>query len=376
MIKQLTDGQKQALAARLSHAKQYEGLHEVNDAAKLRSLIAKAPGGSNLNLASDGWCAHFVGSIDAELGYVPYGGRAAEIGTAQVEIDPRIAPPGCTVAFHGHAAFLDDVLQHIFGGNQSNEVNSLHMRYFGEPIGYFIPKEIAELTEASLIVEDSPIQGYEYRHKVEGGEWSPWKRCDEDMLLSKCSDDDIRAEYERRFPTDATTEAIEEDVPEDDIITHPDEGPETPEGSVSANDVAQELMETLPRDARFHAFCMETGEIVKVQPFVLTDAHFQIPTREAFEAELDKLDPGVWVEESNDCEDIARKAVQSFHEAGIKSTGCVFSWSGKHAFCVAIVQDEGAIDALFFEPQTKEILGADKLGRGNYKLDNVLMIIS
>lgn len=345
MIKQLTDAQTQALAARLEHAKAYEGLHEVNNADELRPLIAKAPGGSNLNLASDGWCAHFVGAIDAELGYAPYGGRAADIGASQVEVDPSIAPPGCTVAFHGHAAFLDDVPSHIFGGNQSNKVNSLDMKYFGQPIGYFIPTEIAELTDAPVV------------------------EASDGMSIEDFSDAEIQAEAERR--------GMEVIVPEeDDIITHPDEGPEIPEGSADAMDVAQELMETLPRGARFHAFNMETGEVVKVQPFVLTDAHFQIPTRQEFEDQLAVLDPGVWVEESNDCEDIARKAVQSFHEAGIKSTGRVFSWSGGHAFCVAIVQDDNGIDALFFEPQTKRVLGPDKLGKGNYCLDNVLMIIS
>ena len=154
MLEVLTDAQHAALAARLAHAKQYDGLHEVRDQAALHTLIAKAPGGKILDLANAGWCAHFVGAVDAELGYTPYGGRAAEIGTTQVEI--KFPIEGCTVACHGHAAFWDDVKDHYFGGNQGNKVCSLHKRFFGEPIGYFIPTAIAEMTQHPAPEQDTP----------------------------------------------------------------------------------------------------------------------------------------------------------------------------------------------------------------------------
>lgn len=372
MLKQLTDAQKQALAERLSHAKQYEGLHEVDNADELRPLIAKAPGGSNLNLAVDGWCAHFVGSIDAELGYAPYGGRAAEIGAAQVEIDPSIAPSGCTVAFHGHAAFLDDVPSHIFGGNQSNKVNSLHMRYFGEPIGYFIPKEIAERITASSIVEDSPIRSYEYRHKVEGGSWSPWKPCDADMPLSKCSDDDIIAEYTRRFGDPL-------EVGAEDTESEPE--PELPEGTISGDALSEALLHQviIPHDCREKVWSIDEGKWIEgLSPARFTDSEYKLPTREELDeaVRITKVDEMAYVAEVWDCDDFARRFVSKMHDQGIKTAGRVKAWSGNHAFNIVAIQGDPGdpVEFIFVEPQTDRIVEPNS--EDKYNISNALIIIS
>ena len=139
----INDAIRAACLARLNHAKKYDGLHEVNDQDVLKPLIAKAPGGEKLNLAKDGWCAHAVGPIDAELGYAPYGGRAANIAHFHVEISEAI--PGCTVAMNGHAAFQDENPDCIYGGNQSQKFCSQDKKFYGEPIGYFVPQEMAAL---------------------------------------------------------------------------------------------------------------------------------------------------------------------------------------------------------------------------------------
>lgn len=350
MLKQLTNAQTQALAARLSHAKQYEGLHEVNDAVKLRPLIAKAPGGSNLNLAVDGWCAHFVGSIDAELGYAPYGGRAAEIGAAQVEIDPSIAPPGCTVAFHGHAALLDDVPQHIFGGNQSNKVNSLHMRYFGEPIGYFIPKEIAELTEASSNAPTPPV--------VE----------DEGRQLSDYSDDEIRAEYTKRFGA-----PLEEDAE--------DLEPELPEGTISGDALSEALLHQVivPHDCREKVWSIDEGKWIEgLSPARFTDSEYKLPTHEELDeaVRITKVDEMAYVAEVWDCDDFARRFVSKMHDHGIKTAGRVKAWSGNHAFNIVAVQgDQGdPVEFIFVEPQTDQIVVP--YSEDKYNISNALIIIS
>ena len=143
---QVNDAIREACLARLKHAKTYNKLHEVNDADKLIPLISKAPGGSALDIQKDGWCAHAVGGIDAELGYAPYGGTAAGIADFQVEISEAI--PGCTVAMHGHAAFQDEDPDYIYGGNQSQKFCSQHKRFYRDAIGFYVPREIAALADA------------------------------------------------------------------------------------------------------------------------------------------------------------------------------------------------------------------------------------
>ena len=79
MTIQVNDAIREACLARLKHAKKYNGLTESDNADKLHALISKAPGGDRLDIEKDGYCAHGVGAVDAELGYKPYGGRARDI---------------------------------------------------------------------------------------------------------------------------------------------------------------------------------------------------------------------------------------------------------------------------------------------------------
>ena len=69
------------------------------------------------------------------------------LGIFHVEISEPI--PGCTVAFNAHAAFLDENLTDIFGFNQSDSTCSQPMRFYGDPLGFFVPREIAELATAA-----------------------------------------------------------------------------------------------------------------------------------------------------------------------------------------------------------------------------------
>lgn len=108
---------------------------------------------------------------------------------------------------------------------------------------------------------------------------------------------------------------------------------------------------------RHEALVMETGKTKRVQPFVTTDATYEVLSREMFdralkETEVDKIK---WVAEEMDCEKIAREFVDVFAEIGVTdSVGRIFAASGEHAFNVVLVQNGESVDILFVEPQTDE----------------------
>lgn len=135
------------------------------------------------------------------------------------------------------------------------------------------------------------------------------------------------------------------------------------------------IMNPVIRTARENAFVMETGKHVKVQPFRLTDSNFKVVSKDMLERILSetKIDAIEYTAESMDCEDFARFFVNKCVSLGINSVGRVFSWTGKHAFCVAVVYTDTGLDFLFIEPQSDEIV---EVGEGMYDLENSLIIIS
>lgn len=146
---------------------------------------------------------------------------------------------------------------------------------------------------------------------------------------------------------------------------------------VDANTIANALLNKVcvPHNCREDAFVMEKGESVRVQPFRLTDSSYKVVSRSMLERILKEtqIDAIVWQESDYDCEDIARKFVTRCVDLGINSVGRVMSWSGNHAFCVAVVKDGNGVDFVFLEPQTDQIV--DVL-EGKYDLNNALIIIS
>ena len=147
---------------------------------------------------------------------------------------------------------------------------------------------------------------------------------------------------------------------------------------VKADIVANDLLNKvcIPFNCRESAFIMEKGESVRTQPFRLVDSEYNIVSlttigRVLKETKVDEIE---WTSESYDCDDIARKFVTRCADLGLNSVGRVMSWSGGHAFCVAIVKTGGRdVDFVFIEPQTDEII---EPGKGKYSLENALIVIS
>ena len=145
----------------------------------------------------------------------------------------------------------------------------------------------------------------------------------------------------------------------------------------SANDIANTLLNDVcvKLNCREEAFVMEKGESVRVQPFRLTDGTYKVVSRSMLTRILEEtqIDAIAWQAESRDCEDIARDFVSRCVQLGINSVGRVCSWSGTHAFNIAIVQEGDGVEFVFIEPQTDEII---TILEGKYDLSNALIIIS
>lgn len=146
---------------------------------------------------------------------------------------------------------------------------------------------------------------------------------------------------------------------------------------VDANTIANALLNTIciPHNCREDVFIMEEGRSVRGQPFRFTDSTYKVMSRQMLQRVLQEtqIDAVEWQQNSYDCEDIARKFVTRCVDLGINSVGRVMSWSGKHAFCVAIVQSGDGVDFVFLEPQTDQIVTRLE---GNYDLSNALIVIS
>ena len=144
-----------------------------------------------------------------------------------------------------------------------------------------------------------------------------------------------------------------------------------------ANTIAQALMNDVcfPLNCREEAFIMEEGRAVRAQPFRFTDGTYKVVSQEMLDQILKEtqVDAIEWQSESYDCEDIARKFVTRCVDLGVNSIGRVMSWSGSHAFCIAVIRDGDAIKFVFIEPQTDQYVEA---GAGKYSLENALIVIS
>ena len=190
---------------------------------------------------------------------------------------------------------------------------------------------------------------------------------DTPVLLADYTDAEIRAEYDRRFGEDASPNGEAFD-------------PETkgfPDGTISANDLGTEILNqiVIPQNAREAVMIPETGEMVKVQPFRLTDSQYKLPTKDEVLSAIEatKVDEIEYFAEEWDCEDFARRFVSKMHEQGIKTAGRVFAWSGKHAFNIVAVQGN-PVDFVFVEPQTDEIVLP--YSEEKYNIEDCLIIIS
>ena len=146
---------------------------------------------------------------------------------------------------------------------------------------------------------------------------------------------------------------------------------------VSSGEIANALLNQVcvGMDCRESAFIMEKGESVRTQPFRLTDGTYKVVTRETIErlVKETKVDEIEWTAEEYDCDDIARKFVTRCVDLGLNSVGRVMSWSGKHAFNIAVIREGNGIEFVFIEPQTDEFI---EPGDGAYSLENALIIIS
>lgn len=189
-------------------------------------------------------------------------------------------------------------------------------------------------------------------------------------LLSDYSDDEIQEEYARRF-------GLEGPEPEEPPRGDPEPEKSLPDGTISAGDLANEILNqiVIPHNAREEVMVPETGERVKVQPFRLTDSEYKLPTKDELMAAIEKtkVDEMQYVAEAWDCEDFARRFVSKMHEEGIKTAGRITAWSGEHAFNIVAVQGD-PVEFIFVEPQTDAIVAP--YSEDKYNIENCLIIIS
>lgn len=190
--------------------------------------------------------------------------------------------------------------------------------------------------------------------------------------LADYSDDEIQEEYARRFGLEGP-----EDPSSFDEASQPEPEKSLPDGTISAGDLANELLQqiVIPYNAREKVRVPETGEMVEVQPFRLTDSTYQLPTKDEVLSAIEKtkVNEIEYVAEEWDCEDFARCFVSKMHEQGIKSAGRVLAWSGNHAFNIVAVQGD-PVEFVFVEPQTDEIVVP--YSKDKYNIENCLIIIS
>lgn len=313
------------------------GLHEVKDVKRLMAFFESA--GFTFDPRGDvnPWCGAYVRACLVLAGFPDPGSdgfRASFYEDYGIEVIEGEPPPGSLVIGPNHIAILVEGTK-IIGGNQGDMVKEGQVDwYFSDPV-YRIPS----LPESVVMPP----------------------------TLADYSDDEIRTEYDRRFEVDPSSN--DEDPPEPEK--------RLPDGTISAGDLANELLNqiVIPHNAREEVMIPETGEMVKVQPFRLTDSSYELPTRSELEKALaeTKVDEAEYVAEERDCEDFARDLTQRLQDYGIKTVGRVFAWSGEHAFNVVAVQGS-PVDFVFVEPQTDAIVVP--YSEDKYNIENCLIIIS
>lgn len=136
---------------------------------------------------------------------------------------------------------------------------------------------------------------------------------------------------------------------------------------------------------RHEALVMETGKTKRVQPFVTTDATYDVLSREMFDRVLKEthIDKIKWVAEEMDCEKIARAFVSIFADLGVTdSVGRIFAASGEHSFVVVLVQNGETVEVLFVEPQNDEYVEPvsydpkTKNEKNKYNIYDALIVLS
>jgi len=319
----------------LEIAYQYNGLHEEKDAEALMAFFESAGFQWDPRGDQNAWCGAYVRACLVRAGLPDPGEdglRASFYKTYGVEEKgkPR---PGALVIGPNHVALLVEGNK-IIGGNQGDMVKEGQVDwYFSNPV---------------------------YRYPVVPVE---------PVLLADYSDEAIQAEYDRRFGVDPSPNG------EDPTELEPEQS--LPDGTITAGDLGNEILQqiVIPHNARESVMIPETGEMVKVQPFRLTDGSYQLPTKDEVLAAIEKtkVDEIQYVVEEWDCEDFARRFVSKMHEEGIKTAGRVMAWSGNHAFNIVAVQGD-PVDFVFVEPQTDEIVVL--YSEDKYNIENCLIIIS
>lgn len=197
------------------------------------------------------------------------------------------------------------------------------------------------------------------------------------MLPESENGDPSESEREDPPPMDVAFAELKADIAQD-IKTY------------DANTIGQALLHEVVAPKHNKNFCrnevmvIETGEMVRVQPFELTDALYNVPTREMLNRAIKETEVELiqWQAEEMDCEKIARKFVTIFGDLGIDSVGRVLAKSGNHCFVIAAVQQGASVDFLFIEPQTDAIVEpvsfdpttADE--QNKYNIYNALIVIS
>ena len=148
---------------------------------------------------------------------------------------------------------------------------------------------------------------------------------------------------------------------------------------VGMNDVGRLLMQevAIKLNCRHDAVVMEQpGKTVRVQPFMLTDSVYNVVSQSTLKRIMKETqgDRIKYQSEEYDCEDFARRFVQSCVDLGVNSVGRVLSASARHAFNIGIVhQNKKRLTVVFIEPQADTFVEAGKRG---YEMNDALMVIS
>ncbi len=328
----------------LQVAYEYEGKHEEKNVNELQGFFRTAGFDWDPRGDEGAWCGAFMRACLVHAGFPdpgPDGLRAAFYKGYGVTCEPQ---PGAIVVSNTHVALLVEG-NRIIGGNQGDMVKEGQVEwYFSDPV-YRLP----------VMPEPEPIK-------------------DEGWTLADYSDEQIKAEYDRRFPAGEEQAEVAE---EDDGL---------PEGFVSSEALVAEFMKQVitPYNVRETVWDMEANDWRDgMSPLRVLDAKYKLQDREttlsAVKTVCKRLSDYQYEADTYDCDDYARDFVDDMHSLNIPS-GRVKAWSGKHAFNVVAFrqweEEDAPIQFLFIEPQSPSgKIVNDDLGEGNYDISNALIVI-
>ena len=122
----------------------YRGMHEDKEPERVMELVRIAGLEAAIPNPKAPWCGAFAKGVLDKAGCDTTGATAQARSFANVGKHLETPVVGCLVVCNSHVGFADKINDDgsvdIVGGNQSDTVNTLAVKYFGEPIAYRMPQ--------------------------------------------------------------------------------------------------------------------------------------------------------------------------------------------------------------------------------------------